>query len=29
LVENSFEPAFAYMIEQGAKLGMKPQPDAL
>jgi len=29
LVENSFEPAFAYMIEQGAKLGMEPQPGAL
>lgn len=29
VVENAFEPAFAYMLEQGAKLGLKPRSDAL
>ncbi len=28
VVENAFEPAFAYMLEQGAKLGLKPRSDA-
>lgn len=29
VVENAFGPAFAYMLEQGAKLGLKPRSDAL